>query len=482
MSESVATGVARQTTLLDAASIKALQTRLRGALVDSRSDDYDAARRVWNGNIDRRPALIVRCTGVADVVEAVNFARANHLLVAVRGGGHNAAGHATCDNGIVIDLSRMKGVQVDPGSRTVRAQGGVTWAEFDFETQAFGLATPGGTVSNTGIAGLTLGGGVGSLSGQYGLSCDNLISADVITGDGRLLKASANENEDLFWALRGGSGNFGIVTSFEFKLHPVGPMVLGGMVMYPMAIAKEVLRFYREFSSTLPDEAFALLALLTSPEGVPMVAMLLGYNGPIEEGEHILEPARKFGPPLVDMVQPMPYVVRQALLDAGFAEHGVQRYWKSGFDKEFSDELINALVEAALNFPSAMSAIACYPIHGAATRIAPDSTAYALREALWDVNAVAQWVEPAETERNIAWARQLWERIEPLTAGTAYINHMGGDERPERIRASYGRNYDRLVALKNKYDPTNFFHLNPNIKPTLLEQPHLSKLQSPTNP
>ena len=467
MADVIATTTMGHTIPLDAAVVTAFQTRLRGALLSPGADGYDAARKVWNGNIDRRPALIARCTGVADVMEAVHFARAHHLRVAVRGGGHNAAGHATCEGGIVIDLTPMKGIRVDPQGRTAYGQGGVTWAEFDRETQVFGLATPGGNVSNTGLAGLTLGGGLGSLSGQYGLSCDNLLSAEVITADGQFLKASAAENPDLFWALRGGGGNFGIVTAFEFQLHPVGPLVLGGMVMHPMARAKEVLGFCREFCSSLPDEAWALVALMTSPDGVPMVAMLLSHNGPVDEGERVLAPARTFGPPVADLVQPMPYVARQTILDAGFAEPGVQRYWKSGFATQLSDELIDVLVEGAAHFPSAMSAIACYPIHGAAVRVAPEATAYALREALWDVNAVAQWLDPAESERHIAWARQLWAQIESHTTGTAYTNHMAGDERPERGRASYGKNYERLVALKHKYDPANFFRLNPNIKPTV---------------
>ena len=467
MADVIATTTTGQTTVLDAAAVTAFQARLRGALLSPGADGYDAARRVWNGNIDRRPALIACCTGVADVMEAVHFARAHQLLVAVRGGGHNAAGHATCDGGLVINLTPMKGIRVDSRSRTAYAQGGVTWAEFDRETQVFGLATPGGNVSNTGIAGLTLGGGLGSLSGQYGLSCDNLLSAEVITADGQFLRASAEENPDLFWALRGGGGNFGVVTAFEFRLYPVGPLVLGGMVMHPMARVKEVLRFCREFCSNLPDKAWALVALMTAPDGVPMVAMLLSHNGPVDEGERVLAPARTFGPPVADLVQPIPYTARQTILDAGFAEHGVQRYWKSGFATQVSDELIDILVEGAAHFSSPMSAVACYPIHGAATRVAPEATAYALREALWDVNAVAQWLDPAESERHIAWARQLWARIEPRTTGTAYTNHMAGDEQPERVRASYGKNYERLVALKHKYDPANFFRLNPNIKPTV---------------
>jgi predicted ATPase/FAD/FMN-containing dehydrogenase/DNA-binding NarL/FixJ family response regulator len=464
-----ATAMVTSDLVLDDARVQAFAATLRGALLRPGDGDYEQARRVWNGNIDRRPALIARCAGVDDVIEAVNFARANALLVAVRGGGHNAAGHGTCNGGIVIDLSRMKGIAVNPRNRTARAQGGVTWAEFDRETQAFGLATPGGNVSNTGIAGLTVGGGVGSLSGQHGLSCDNLLSADVITADGHFLYASAEENPDLFWALRGGGGNFGIVTSFEFQLHPVGPMVLGGLVLHPIARAREVLRFCREFGRTLPDEAFSLGALLTAPDGVPMAAMLLSHTGPIEAGERALEPARSFGPPVADLVQPMPYVTRQALLDPGFAEPGVQRYWKSGFADTLSDELIDVLVHGAAAFPSPLASIAWYPIHGAAVRVAADATAYGLRRPLWDVNVIAQWVDPQESERQIAWARRIWVLIDPLTTGTTYINHMAGDDRPERVRASYGGNYERLVALKNTYDPTNLFRLNANIRPSVRE-------------
>jgi len=361
----------------------------------------------------------------------------------------------------------MKGMHVDPRSRTAHAQAGVTWAEFDRETQVFGLATTGGTVSNTGIAGLTLGGGQGWLQGQYGLSCDNLLSADVVLADGRFLRASAEENQDLFWALRGGGGNFGIVTSFEFKLHPIGPMVLGGMVLHPLDRAKELLCFFREFSRSLPDEAAAAAALMTSPDGVALAALVLIHNGPIEEGQRLLAPARTFGPPLADLVEPMPYVARQTLLDAGFAVHGVQRYWKSGYAETLSDELFDILVEGAAHCSSPLSAIVIFPFHGAASRVAPDETAFALRKAQWDLNVVAQWLDPAESEWHIAWGRQLWARIEPLTGGSVYINHIAGDDRPERVRASYGTNYEKLVLLKNEYDPTNLFRLNPNIRPTV---------------
>jgi FAD/FMN-containing dehydrogenase len=465
MAEMIATATSIALRTLDESDIEALRARLRGSLITPGDGAYGVARRVWNGNIDRRPAAIVRCAGVADVIEAVNFARSQELVVAIRGGGHNAAGHGTCDGGLVIDLGPMKGMQVDPEHRTARAQAGLTWAEFDHETQAFGLATPGGNVSNTGIAGLTLGGGLGSISGQYGLSCDNLLSADVVTADGRFVRASAEEHPDLFWALRGGGGNFGIVTSFEFQLHSVGPMVLGGMVLHPMANARDVLRYCRDFGSMLADEVWLLAALMTAPDGMPMVGVALAYSGALDKGERVLAPIRAFGSPVADLVQPMPYVTRQRLLDEGFADHGVQRYWKSGFAEPLSDDLIDILIDGAATFSSPMSAIALYTIHGATTRVPPDATAYALREFLWDVNVVGQWPDPEASDRHIGWVRELWGRVDPHTRGTTYINHMAGDDRPERIRASYGTNHDRLAAVKQKYDPENFFRLNPNIKP-----------------
>src|SRR5215470_5573531 len=299
---------------LGTAEIDGLRSAIRGELIGSDHAGYDTARRVWNGNVDRRPALIVRATGAADVQQAVNFARSNRLALALRGGGHSAPGYGTNDRGLVLDLSAMKGIRVDPGARTVRAEGGVLWRELDHETQAFGLATTGGTVSNTGIAGLTLGGGLGWLMGKHGLTVDNLISADVVTADGQLRKASATDNPDLFWALRGGGGNFGVVTSFEYRLHPV-TQVLGGLVLYPLDQAREVLRFYRDFSQTLPDEAEAYAGLVTSPDGMPVAALILGHNGAVADGEKVLAPARRFGQPLADLVGPMRYGERQRLLD-----------------------------------------------------------------------------------------------------------------------------------------------------------------------
>ncbi|MFN0074819.1 MAG: FAD-binding oxidoreductase, partial [Chloroflexota bacterium] len=460
-----ATSLSGEVIGLDDAVIGGLRERLAGALLSGPDAGYDSARRVWNGNIDRRPALIARCTGTADVQAAVTFAADNNLRLAVRGGGHNAAGHGTCDGGLVIDLSPMKGVHVDARRRTGRAQGGVLWSEFDRETQAFGLATPGGTVSNTGVAGLTLGGGLGTLSGLYGLSCDNLLSADIVTADRQVRTASASENPDLYWALRGGGGNFGVVTSFEFQLHEVGPTVLGGLVLHPRAAAKDVWKFCAEFGSNLPDSTYVLAALLNSPDGDPLTGIFLSHTGPLDEGERLLAPIREFGSAIADLVQPMPYTVRQKVLDDPMAIHGLQRYWKSGFARQVSDEMIDLLIEGANSASSPMSAIIAYPIHGATTRVAPDATAYALREQLWDVNVVSQWVE-GDAAPHVSWTRNIWGQVEPLTTGTAYTNHMGGDDWSPRIRASYGSNYDRLVGLKRQYDPQNLFRINPNIDPT----------------
>jgi hypothetical protein len=357
----------RAATNLSDTAIDGLRTGIRGELILSGGDGYETARRVWNGNIDRRPALIVRCTGAADVQCAVDFARTHELLLSVRGGGHSAPGYGTNDGGMVIDMSLMKGIRVDPGSRTARAQGGVLWREFDHETQAFGLATTGGTVSDTGIGGLTLGGGLGWLMGQHGLSIDNLISADVVTADGQFRTASPTENPDLFWALRGGGGNFGAVTSLEYRLHPVTES-LSGLVIYPLDQAREVLRFYRDFCATLPDEAEAFAGLLTH-DGAPVVAMILGYNGPMEAGERVLAPARQFGKPIADSVGPMPYSVRQTLIDDPLAKHGLHRYWRSAFTEQLSDALIDRMVQGAASFTSPLSLLGLFYVHGAADRI-----------------------------------------------------------------------------------------------------------------
>jgi FAD/FMN-containing dehydrogenase len=426
--------------------------------------DYGRTRRVWNGNIDRYPALIARCTVPADVQKVVTFARNRALLLSVRGGGHSAPGYGTCDGGIVIDLSPMKGISVDAGRRIADAQGGVLWCEFDRETQVHGLATTGGTVSNTGVGGLTLGGGLGWLMGKHGLTIDNLLSADVVTADGQLRNVSETENSDLFWALRGGSGNFGVVTRFEYRLHPVTE-VLGGMVIYPLDQAASMLRFYRDFCRTLPDEAEAYAAVLTSPDGVPVAAMLLGYNGSIGDGERVLAPARQFGRPLADLVSPMPYGARQTLMDQPNAEHGLHRYWRAAFTDEISDSLIDVVVAGAARFGSPLSAFIFFHMHGAAARVQASATAFALRRPQWDFDAIGQWRDGLESASHIAWLRDVWNRAEPHLQGSAYVNHIAADDRPEKVRASYGNNYRRLRELKAEFDPTNLFRLNPNIPP-----------------
>jgi FAD/FMN-containing dehydrogenase len=364
----------------------------------------------------------------------------------------------------VIDQSLLKGIQVDPDARTVRVQGGALWRDLDHETQAFGLASTGGTVSNTGVAGLTTGGGLGWLMGKYGLAIDNLLSADIVTADGQFHKASASKDPDLFWAIRGGGGNFGVATSLEFRLHPVS-QVLGGLVLYPLDQARDVLRFYRDFCPTLPDEAEAYAAVLTAPQGMPVAAFILGYNGPIGDGEKILAPARQFGKPIADLVGPMPYSARQRLLDEPNATHGLHRYWRSAFTEKISDDLVDTLVEAASRFSSPLSAFIFFHMHGAAARVSPTETAFAPRRAQWDFDAIGQWANGAESAQHIQWVRSLWDKIEPQLQGSAYVNHLSQDDKPEKIRASYGSNYARLREIKRTYDPNNLFRLNANIVP-----------------
>ncbi len=451
-------------TTLDDAKVAEFRSALRGDLMAADHAGYENARHVWNGNIDRRPGLIARCAGVADVQQAVTFARTHLLRLSIRGGGHSAPGYGTNDGGLVIDMSAMKDIRVDPVARTARVQGGVIWRELDHETQAFGLATTGGTVSNTGVVGLTLGGGLGWLMGKHGLAVDNLISADVVTADGQIRTASATEHPDLFWALRGGGGNFGVVTSAEYRLHEVS-QVLGGLVLFPLDQARDVLLFYRDFCGTLPDEAEAYLALLTAPQGMPAVALILGYNGPITEGERVLAPARRFGKPIADLVGPIPYSARQKTLDDPNATHGLQRYWRSAFTEHIPDELINVLVDAASRFSSPLSAIIFFYMHGAATRVASAETAFAPRRPLWDVDVIGQWASASESADHITWVKSLWGRMEPHLLGTAYVNHLSSDDRPEKVRASFGENYGRLRQVKGLYDPANVFRMNANIAP-----------------
>jgi FAD/FMN-containing dehydrogenase len=451
--------------ILEEAAVRDFAAGLRGPLLRPGDGGFDEARTVWNGMINRRPGLIARCRGVADVIAAVRFAREHQLLASVRGGGHNITGNAVCEGGLMIDLSPMKSVRVDPVHRTARAEAGLTWGEYNRETQAFGLASTGGVVSTTGIAGLTLGGGLGWLHGKHGLSWDNLLSADIVTAEGQFLTANAEEHPDLFWGLRGGGGNFGVVTSFEYRLHQVGPL-LAGMVVHPMSKATEVLRFYRDFCRSCPDEMVAAGALMTSHDGDPVAVIVAAYVGDLAAGEKAVASLRKLGPPLVDTIAPTSYVALNTLFDAAFPYGGVQRYWKSSFLKELDDDMLDIMITRATKFLSPMSNVLFFHLHGTAARVDRNATAFGLRDDQWDYDVISQWTDPAEAARHIQWTRDFWNAVEPFASGQVYVNHLDAEE-GTRIRAAYGPGYERLVALKNKYDPTNLFRLNQNIKPTV---------------
>jgi FAD/FMN-containing dehydrogenase len=451
---------------LHASDLDGLAKALGGTLLCPGDDGYEEARRVHNGLIDKRPAAIARCFGVADVVAAVNFARERSLEISVRGGGHSVAGKAVCDGGLMIDMAGQKGIHVDRAARTARAQAGLTWGEFNRETQLHGLATTGGVVSTTGIAGLTLGGGIGYLIGKHGLAIDNLLSAEIVTADGRVLSASPDENDDLFWALRGGGGNFGVVTSFEYRLHPVGPEVTGGVIEWPFGAAREVLRFYREYTSSLPDELMLLCGLVHAPDGsgAPMAGLIACHCGSLADGKAALAPMRKLGPAAFDQVGPISYEGMNSMLDQGYPK-GALSYWKSSFLKELSDEVIDTLVKCFAACPSPMSSLVLEHYHGAATRVAPGDTAFAHRSAGYNFLVVAQWMDPAQNEANIAWARDTYSAMEPHVTSLAYVNYMEGDE-ADPAGTAFGPNLKRLRAVKDRYDPENLFHVNQNIAPS----------------
>jgi FAD/FMN-containing dehydrogenase len=445
------------------ATIESLRSTLRGQVLAPGEADYDTARSVWNGMVDRRPALIATCRAASDVIAIVNFAHDHGLLLSVRGGGHNVAGLALCDGGVTIDLSLMRSIRVDPDARTVRAEAGVTWGELDREALAFGLATTGGMVSTTGIAGLTLGGGLGWPMARHGLASDNLLSVDIVTADAKLLTASSSQHEDLFWALRGGGGNFGVVTSFKYQLHPMSSAITGGMVLYPMEQARDLLRFYRDYSKGTPDDLTVFAGLLTTPDGLDVAAILAAWFGPVSDAAQHLDPIRRFGTPVADLIGPMSYPQLQTMFDAA-TPHGMRRYWKSGYFPEISDELIDVVLKHAAVKTSPYSFILILHMHGKAMRAAPDATAFGARREQWDFDIIPQWQSPEEDIKHIGWARSFWNEAEPFTRGV-YTNHLDTDDGALRVRAAYGGNHERLASIKRKYDPANLFRVNHNIVP-----------------
>jgi FAD/FMN-containing dehydrogenase len=437
-----------------------------GQLLTPADAGYEDARKVHNGLIDKRPALIARCCGVADVIDAINVARRLGLEVAVRSGGHNVAGRATIDGGVMVDLSLMKGIHVDPGSRSVRAQGGVTWAELNRETQLHGLAVTGGVVSSTGIAGLTLGGGLGWLMGKYGLALDNLRSVELVTAGGKVLRASKDEEPDLFWALRGGGGNFGVVTSLEYQLHPVGPTVTAGPIVHPIDRAGSLLEFYRDKTPTLADEHTLFATLTHAPDGsgAEVAALVTCHCGSLADADKAMRPLKQFGSPVLDAVGPMPYCQLNSMLDAGYPK-GALNYWKSSFLAELSDAAIRTMIDCFSRCPTGMGQLLLEHIHGAATWVGVNDTAFPHRKEGYNFLVLAQWTQPSETSRCIAWARETYERMQPFFAPGRYVNYLDDDEGGDSVIGAYGPNYRRLQQIKAKYDPKNFFRMNQNILP-----------------
>lgn len=448
-----------------------LQERMAGQLLRVGTTEYEQARPVWNGMIEARPALIARCASTADVAAVVGFAAENDLALAVRGGGHNVAGLGTCEGGIVADLSGMQSVRVDPAQRLARVQGGATWGVLDAATQAHGLATPGGLVSTTGIAGLTLGGGIGWLMRRWGLTCDNLVSAEVVTADARVVTAGEDGDAELLWGLRGGGGNFGVVTDFTYRLHPLGPTVLGGMVLHPLERAEEVLGFWREWVTGLPDELTTMVAFVSAPPEpfvpeefrlAPAVAVLACYAGPPEEGEPLVAPLRRLGPPVVDVLGPMPYLALQSMLDTA-APRGLRNYWKSGYLTDPAPAAA-ALIDTAATRPSPLSQVHLHHLGGAVARVDEQATAFAHRQAPFALNIVGMWADPGDDEANLSWARWHHRALQPFVSG-AYVNFLA-DSGPDHLSAAYApATRARLSVLKRRYDPGNLFRINHNVAP-----------------
>jgi len=450
---------------LDVERVDGLRAAFSGSVLLPGDDGYDDARRVHNGLIDRNPALIARCIGTADVVDAIRFARENGLEVTVRGGGHNVAGRAVADGAVMVDLSLMKGIYVDEDARTVRAQGGVLWGELNRETAVHGLAVTGGVISTTGIAGLTLGGGLGWLMTKYGLAIDNLLSVDLVTADGDVIAASTSENPDLFWALRGGGGNFGVATSFEYRLHPLRTVV-GGIVAHPFPAARDLLRFVQEFTRELPDELMIAAGLVHAPDGSGMKlgAVVVCHCGAEEQANEDLKPLLEFGEPAMVEVGPMPYPVLNTILDAAFPQHALN-YWKSSFLRDLEDDVIDLMVASFEAAPSPMSGMILEHFHGAVSRIGETETAWPHRTPGFNLVITGEWTDPAATDENVAWVRALYSGLQPYVSGRRYVNYFDTDESDDAIQAAYGPNYERLTRIKATYDPENVFRHNQNIPP-----------------
>jgi FAD/FMN-containing dehydrogenase len=434
-------------------SVNELRPRFKGRLLINGDAGYDNARKIWNGMIDRRPALICQCIGNEDIRQAVKIAQDNNMPLSIRGGGHNVAGNALCENGVMIDLSLMRGIKVDERNNLARAEAGVSWGELDQKTLQNGLATTGGTVSSTGIAGLTLGGGLGWLMAKHGFTCDNLLSVEMVLFNGEVITADENSHTDLFWALRGGGGNFGVISSFTYRLHPMPSNIIGGMILYPLDQAKEVLQFYRECSDHSCEDLSVFAGLFSLPDGLPVVAIIAGWFGDAHEGERQLEPLRKFGRPLADMIESMPYTRLQTLFDSA-CPFGMRRYWKSGFLPRLDDALLEIIIKHATAKTSPHTFVLLFHVHGKATRKNPEATAFAARKKQWDFDIISQWTAAEEDDRHIDWARNFWREVEPYSQGV-YMNHLDRDDGSNRAQEAFGINFKRLQAIRKRYDPDN---------------------------
>src|SRR3954447_23616353 len=461
------------TQVLDSTALEQLAGSVKGTVLTPGRDGYDEARTVFNAMVDNRPAAIVKCTDPHDVIAAIDLARARAAEVSIRSGGHGVTGSQIADEGIVIDLTEMKRIAVEPEARTVRAQAGVTWGELDAATQEHGLAVTGGRVPSTGIAGLTLGAGSGWIERKFGYACDNLLEADVVTADGRFLRCNDTENSDLFWALKGGGGNFGVVTQFTYRLHPVGPMVYGGMLVFPPFAAGDIARAYREFIASAPDEVGGGLAFITAPpepfvpeeaRGKPALAIIATYCGDVEEGERVFQPLKDLGP-AVDMTGPIPYLGAQTLLEHGNPP-GNRHYWKADLMDELSDEALDIICDAAMQMISPLTVALFQPLGGAVARVPADATALGRRDAGWAYHVLSQWTDPEDDERNVEWTRALAKSLDPYSSGGVYITYSS-DVGDARVRDAFRDHYDRLVAIKDRYDPGNMFHLGQNIRPSV---------------